>query len=157
MSDSYLILKTLHVIGAVVLLGNAVVTGFWKAMADRTGDIRVIRFAVRLVALTDILFTLVGAALVFSSGLINAMLHGMDFLEIRWMRWGLGLLAASGAIWGAVLIPLQIRLTKIVQSVSDTGPVPADYDRLSRTWAAFGTLSTLLLLAALVFMVVKPV
>lgn len=36
MIDWYLSLKSLHILAAVLFLGNIVVTGWWKTMADRT-------------------------------------------------------------------------------------------------------------------------
>ncbi len=36
--DAYLLLKTLHLLGVILFLGNIIVTGWWKAMADRTRD-----------------------------------------------------------------------------------------------------------------------
>jgi hypothetical protein len=35
-------------------------------------------------------FTAGGAALVFGSGLGNAVLHGTDYFAIRWLTWGFG-------------------------------------------------------------------
>ena len=46
-------LKTLHLIGVVLLVGNAIVTLIWKLAADRTRDPRVLVFAQRLVVITD--------------------------------------------------------------------------------------------------------
>ena len=61
-------LKTLHVLGAVLFLGNIIVTAFWKTLADRTGNLAVIRFSVRTTTLADLLFTLAGAVLLAASG-----------------------------------------------------------------------------------------
>jgi uncharacterized membrane protein len=32
--------KVIHLFGVIVFLGNIIVTGVWKVMADRTGDPR---------------------------------------------------------------------------------------------------------------------
>lgn len=60
MDSSYLTLKSLHLAGVAIFLGNIVVTGWWKAMADRTRDARIIAFAQRQVTLTDWVFTAEG-------------------------------------------------------------------------------------------------
>jgi uncharacterized membrane protein len=57
-------LKMLHLFGVVMFMGNIIVTGWWKVMADRTGDYRIIAFAQRQVTLTDWVFTFGGALLV---------------------------------------------------------------------------------------------
>ncbi len=61
--EPYLIYKTLHVFGAVMFVGNIAVTGWWKFMADRTLDPKIIGFAQRQVTLTDYVFTAAGIAL----------------------------------------------------------------------------------------------
>ena len=38
-----------NLLGVVIFLGNIAVTGWWKFMADRTGDSKIISFAQRQV------------------------------------------------------------------------------------------------------------
>jgi len=45
--DNYLLLKSLHVLGVVIFLGNIIVTGWWKVMADKTRESKIIAFAQR--------------------------------------------------------------------------------------------------------------
>src|SRR6516165_1194120 len=131
--DEYLLLKTLHLIGVVILLGNIIITGWWKAMADRTGDPRIIAFAQRQVTLTDWVFTFGGAVLVGIGGIANARLHEMP-MTTPWLYTGNMLFAASGVIWVAVLIPLQIRLARIAKAFSEAKALPAHYWQLERLW-----------------------
>ena len=84
----YTAFKIVHMLGVVLFLGNIIVTGFWKAIADRTGNPAVIAFAQRLVTLTDWIFTAGGVALVLAGG------FGMA--RCRRVRYRIGL-AASGA------------------------------------------------------------
>jgi uncharacterized membrane protein len=46
---TYLALKSLHVLGVVVFLGNIIVTGVWKALADRTRSAPIVAYSQRLV------------------------------------------------------------------------------------------------------------
>lgn len=156
MDHSYLLLKSIHILGAILFLGNIIITGWWKFMADRTRDPRVIAFAQRQVTLTDFVFTAGGAALVLGAGLGNAVLHGMDYLSIRWMAWGLGLFTASGVIWVTILIPIQIKQARMARQFANQDAVPEDYWRLCRLWNIFGTLATVLPLINLYWMVYKP-
>jgi len=156
MDHSYLLLKSLHIFGAIIFLGNIIITGWWKFMADRTRDPKVIAFAQRQVTLTDFVFTAGGAWLLLGAGLGNAMLHGMDYLAIRWMAWGLGLFAASGVIWVTILIPVQIKQARMARQFANQDAVPEGYWRLCRWWNIFGTLATVLPLINLYWMVYKP-
>ena len=53
----YLVLKTLHVIGATVLLGTGAGIAFFMVMAHRTGDARFIAQTARVVVIADFVFT----------------------------------------------------------------------------------------------------
>lgn len=153
----YLFLKTIHLIGAVLFLGNLVVTAWWKAAADRTRDARVVAFAQKQVARTDLLFTAAGAVLLFGGGVGNALAHQMDFLAISWMAWSFYLFLASGAIWIGVLVPTQIEQGRLAVEFGRGGEIPEEYWRLARRWNRFGALALLPPLVALILMIYKPV
>ena len=152
--DTYSILKTVHLIGVVMFLGNIVVTGWWKAMADRTRDSRIVAFAQRQVTLTDWVFTFGGVVLVAIGGIGNAMLHGLS-LTAHWLQWGLAMFSLSGIIWAAVLIPLQTKQARMARGFATAEAIPQEYWQLARWWNAFGILATLLPLAVIPLMVYK--
>ena len=54
--DGYLFLKTIHLVGVVIFVGNIVVTAWWKVMADLTRDPKIVAFAQRQVTLTAYAF-----------------------------------------------------------------------------------------------------
>ena len=81
MSNTYLWLKTLHLLGVVLFLGNIIVTGWWKNMADRTKNAQIIAFAQRQVTLTDYIFTAGGAAILFAAGAVNVAIHGLAVFQ----------------------------------------------------------------------------
>lgn len=155
MENTYLWLKTLHILGAVLFLGNIIVTGWWKVMADRTRNPRIIAFAQHQVTLTDWVFTAGGVALVLATGLANAHLHGIAIWSSHWLVWGIALFTASGVIWVALLVPLQARLARLSRGFADGQPVPAEYWRLCRQWNFWGIVATLLPVSVLYFMVFK--
>jgi uncharacterized membrane protein len=154
--DTYLALKTLHLAGVMLFLGNIVVTGWWKAMADHTRDPRIIAFAQRQVTLTDWVFTAGGAALLAAAGYGNAYLHGIA-LSTPWVALGHWLFVASGLIWVAILIPVQTLQARLARGFADGGPIPERYWRLGRLWMVFGIAATALPAANLYVMVFKPV
>lgn len=156
MDSTYLWLKTLHIFGVMAFLGNIIITGWWKFMADRTHNPQVIAFAQRQVTLTDYVFTAGGAALLLAAGWGNAALHGMDIYQIRWLSWGFWLFTASGVVWVSILIPIQTKQAGMVRQFSVNGEIPQGYWRLCRLWNIWGTIATLLPLMNLYWMVFKP-
>jgi uncharacterized membrane protein len=145
----------LHILGVVIFLGNIIVTGAWKVLADQTRDATVIAFAQRLVTITDVAFTATGAALIATAGAVLAN----DFGGISgpsWITWGASLFFTSGAIWIAVLLPIQVRQARQARLFAVDRVIPSSYWRLARLWYVFGTVATLLPLASLYFMVFKP-
>jgi uncharacterized membrane protein len=152
--DSYLFLKTLHLVGVVVFIGNIIVTAWWKVMADRTRDPKIVAFAQRQVTFTDWAFTFTGVVLVGVGGIANARLHDMP-LSTPWLAWGLGLFAISGVIWIAILIPIQMRLARMAEAFASAPAIPENYWRLERWWGIFGAIATLLPILNIVVMVFK--
>lgn len=156
MDSTYLTLKSLHIVGAVIFLGNIIVTGWWKVMADRTRDSRIIAFAQRQVTLTDFVFTAGGVALILATGVGNAIISHMDYLGTRWLTWGMGLFISSGVIWVAILIPVQIKQARLAREFATSGNIPERYWFLGKLWIWFGTAATLLPLINIYWMVFKP-
>ena len=74
----------------------------------------------------------------------------------RWLRWGEGLFALSGAIWVTILIPAQIRQAAQARGFAEGGEIPASYARDARRWITWGIIATIPLVAAVWVMIAKP-
>lgn len=153
---SYDILKFLHVLGVVLLVGNVTITAFWKVFADRTGDAKVVAYAQRLVTLCDWVFTLAGIVLIVAGGYGMAVIQHRHVFEERWLILGQLLFLVSGLIWLFLLIPLQIRLARQARLSGESGKIPASYWRDGRIWLVWGIIATIPLVAAIYVMVTKP-
>lgn len=154
--DTYLLLKFLHLLGVVLFLGNIIVTGWWKAMADRTRDPKIIGFAQSQVSATDRVFTLGGILILAAAGAATAAYGGLS-ATTPWIEWGNWLFAGSGIVWVVALLPIQTKLGRMAKGFADGGTIPEDYWRIGRWWAIFGIIATLLPLGAVAVMVFKPV
>lgn len=153
---TYFAFKSVHILGVVLFLGNIIVTGFWKVLADRTEDPPVVAFAQRLVTITDFVFTSGGIVLILIGAYGMVWIAGLDPLHTTWLLFGQGLFIASGVIWAVILIPTQIAQARAARAFPQRGPIPQSYWRMSRRWLIWGTIATLLPLANLYFMVFKP-
>jgi uncharacterized membrane protein len=74
-----------------------------------------------------------------------------------WLRWGVGLFVASGILWVAVLIPVQIMQARLARKFQAGGEIPQRYWKLARVWMFFGSVAVVLPVMTVYFMVAKPV
>lgn len=146
------IIKTLHILGACLFIGNIIVSGLWKALADRTAHVETLQFASRLINLTDLLFTASGAVLLVVTGHMLAANHG-GVASQSWILVSYVLFALSGALWAIQLLPIQLQQAKLLKPLTADDAVPPRYYELAKRWAVIGTLATLLPLPAIYFMV----
>jgi uncharacterized membrane protein len=152
----YLILKSLHLFGVVIFLGNIIVTGWWKLFADFTQHPHTLAYAQRQVTLTDYVFTFMGSTLMVISGVGMIHIQKLDFFHTNWLLWGTGAFALSGILWLFVLIPLQIKLARLSRIFTPEAPIPAIYWTLERWWLVIGLLAIVLPTITLFLMVLKP-
>ena len=112
-------------LGAVIFLGNIIVTGAWMLMAERTRSPGVIHFSAKAVIRADFLFTLPGVLLVLLNGLFMASAGwGEVFHDVSWISVALALFTMSGIIWVGALLRLQHRMAVLSAR-------PGDADSLS--------------------------
>jgi uncharacterized membrane protein len=143
--------KFVHVLGAVLLLGNVIATGLWSHWALARRDTAISTFATVAILRADLWLTLVGGAMLTIAGIEMVRTEGLSW-DLPWLRLGLYALAASTAIWLVLLLPIQFKLIRLAKQG------PAQQDRLWRWflyWSLAGWADTGLLLWGLWAMVSK--
>jgi uncharacterized membrane protein len=148
-------LMFLHLFGVVLFVGNIIVSALWKTHADRSGDLATVAFAQRTVALADWMFTLPGALLILIGGYGMALSRPWPLHGLRWLELGQGLFILAALIWVIVLIPTQRRLIAVSEAARRTGSLPPEFAQLSRRWAMWGGIATLLPIIVLFLMITK--
>ncbi|MEY8838499.1 DUF2269 family protein [Cribrihabitans sp. XS_ASV171] len=153
MSDE--ILRFVHVLGAVVLLGTGAGIAFFMVVSHRSGDARLIAHVAGIVVLADTVFTATAAVVQPITGLLLARAAGWPVLE-GWVGLSIALYLVVGAFWLPV-VWIQIRMRDIARAARDAGaPLPARYHRLYRIWFACGWPALAAMLAILWLMLVRP-
>lgn len=146
-------LKALHVLAAILFVGNVIVTGIWAAIffrARRTHDFHV---AARAIVFTDWIFTVGGGAMLTITGLLLAVGRGYPVWGTPWIRQALVALAISTIMWLVLLVPAQRIMLRTVSSDADHARLERAYSR----WNFAGWTATAPLLYAVWCMVAKPV
>ncbi|HET6493515.1 MAG TPA: DUF2269 domain-containing protein [Burkholderiales bacterium] len=152
---AYLILKYLHVLGAVVLLGTGVGIAFFMLMAHRSGDAAHIFRTARTVVLADFLFTATAAVAQPVTGVL--LMRGLGLSpNDGWLLLSLALYVAAGVFWLPV-VWMQMRMRDLAGVALKRGaPLGADYHRLFRLWFLFGFPGFGAVIAILWLMIAKP-
>jgi uncharacterized membrane protein len=152
----YLVMKTIHLLGVVLFLGNIIIGAFWKMHGDRSGDPRIIAHTMAGIIGADRWFTMPGAILLVVFG-FGAAGVGRVSLGSPWIVWSIILVVISALAFMVRLGPLQRRMLAVARGSSDASGFDSDaYARLSRSWALWGSVATIAPVIALVLMVLKP-
>lgn len=153
--DLYSLLKTLHIIGAAVLLGTGAGIAFFMVMAHRTREPALIAHTTGVVVVADGIFTATAVVLQPLTGAGLAHMTGVSILS-GWAGAGLALYLVTGAFWLPV-VWIQLRLRDLARAAAATGqPLPETYHRLYRIWFACGFPAFGSVLAIFWLMVAKP-
>jgi uncharacterized membrane protein len=150
------ILLALHILSAVIFVGNIITAAFWKVRADRSGNLETMALTTRAVLTADWAFTGPGILVLFGTGLAMVGLTGWERFQELWLGLSFILLIVTGLIWIVVLVPLQRRMARLARDGAANGTLDQAYHRASRMWAIFGGIATLLPVVILFLMVLKP-
>lgn len=153
--NTYLLVKWLHILSSVVLVGTGFGSAFYLFFANRAGDLAAQAVVSRLVVRADWWFTTPTIVLQPATGLWMAHLAGLP-LGTPWIAWSLGLYGLAGLCWLPVVY-LQLRMAAMARVAHAVGAdLPARYWRLARWWEGLGYPAFVAMLAIFYLMVAKP-
>jgi uncharacterized membrane protein len=151
----YLLLKYVHILSSVVLVGTGFGTAYYMFFANRSGNVAAQAEVARLVVRADWWFTTPAVLVQPLTGLAMVYLAGWP-LSTPWIAWSLALYLLTGALWLPVVV-LQVRMARMAaQAARDGQPLPAAYGRCARWWEALGYPAFVAMLAVFWMMVAKP-
>ena len=151
----YLVLKYLHVIGGVVLLGTGAGIAFFLLIAHRIGKVAAIAVVARIVVIADFIFT--GTAVVAQpvTGVLLTLEQGFSWRE-GWILLSILLYLFAGALWIPVVF-MQMRMRDLAMAAASRGrALPAEYHRLFKLWFASGFPALGAVLLIFWLMIAKP-
>ncbi|QJP13314.1 DUF2269 domain-containing protein [Starkeya sp. ORNL1] len=153
--ELYLALKTLHVIGATMLLGTGAGIAFFMLMAHRTGDARIIAHVAGIVVIADTIFTASAVILQPITGAALANIAGWPLFE-GWIGLSLLLYVVTGLFWLPV-VWMQWRMRNLARAAAAARKdLPAEYHWLFRLWFACGFPAFAAVIGIVWLMVAKP-
>ena len=150
------ILLAIHILAAVIFMGNIITAAFWKVRADKSGNLESMAITSRSLQLADFAFTMPGILALLVTGIWMVGITGWQRFQEPWLGISLVLLILTGTIWAAGMVPLQKRMTRLAGDQAAAGQADPVYRQASRTWAMMGGVATLLPVVILVLMSLKP-
>jgi uncharacterized membrane protein len=151
----YFLVKYLHVLGAIVILGTGTGIAFFMLMAHRSRDISFIAQTAGVVVIADMLFTLSAVLLQPVTGGVLMWLSATAPSE-RWLGGSLALYAVAGMFWIPVVF-MQIEMRDLARAAAVQGaPLPPRYSVLFRRWFLFGIPGFGSVMLILWLMIAKP-
>ena len=152
---SYFIMKYLHVLGAIIILGTGTGIAFFMLMAHRSGDPAFIARTAANVVIADLLFTLSAVVTQPVTGILLTALSDTTLAE-RWLMTSLGLYVVAGLFWIPVVF-MQIEMRDLARTAAALQqPLPPRYFALFRRWFVFGIPGFGSVMAILWLMIAKP-
>jgi uncharacterized membrane protein len=152
---TYLVVKWIHVLSSVVLVGTGFGTAFTLFFANRSGNLQAQAVVARLVVRADWWLTTPAVLIQPASGLLMAHLAGWP-LSAPWLALSIALFVLTGALWLPV-VWLQLRMSAMAsEAANGSGVLPEGYWRYARWWEALGYPAFVAMLAVFYLMVAKP-
>jgi uncharacterized membrane protein len=156
MSELYLPLKFIHILGATVLFGTGLGIAFFMWMAHRTRDATVVAATARGVVIADTVFTATAVIVQPLTGYALVLVLGLPVSE-PWVVASLALYVLVGCCWLPV-VWIQVRMRNVAaEAARYERPLPRRYHRLFRVWFWLGWPAFAGVIAIFVLMIWKPV
>lgn len=153
--NTYLLVKWLHIVSSVLLVGTGFGSAFYLFFTNRTASLEARAVVARLVVRADLWFTTPAVIVQPLSGVWLAHTAGWA-LTTPWLLASLVLYALAGACWLPVLW-LQLKMAREVEAALAEGrPLSAQYGRWQHGWEWLGYPAFAAMLMVFFLMVNKP-
>ena len=153
--NTYLVIKWLHIVSSVLLVGTGLGSAFYMFFANRSGSVAAQAVVSRLVVRADWRFTTPTAIVQPLTGFALAHMAGWP-LSTPWLALSVVLYVLAGACWSPV-VWLQIRMAAMAaQANRDAMPLPTLFARYQRYWELLGYPAFIAMVVVFYLMVNKP-
>ena len=153
---TYLLLKWVHILSGVLLVGTGFGSAFYLFFIHRTQNIQAIAAVSRLVVKADYWFTAPAVIIQPLTGFLMVSMAGYPLTQ-GWLLWTLVLYGLAGVCWLPV-VWLQIRMAKMAAATqASSATLPPLYWQYARYWEWLGYPAFIAMLSIFALMVFKPV
>jgi uncharacterized membrane protein len=147
------LMKVLHVLAVVVLLGNLLMAPFWRKRLAALGGAQARAAANRSVRVADLLFTLPGWVVVLATGIMLIIYRGM---QGGWLHLSLLLFLGWLILWHVLVLRARKAMLAQAEEAAGSEQAPAAQDEPERQWQQWSYLAAGIVVLILILMVTKP-
>lgn len=152
---TYQLIKTLHILSAMLILGTGFGTAFYLFFANRSGNVPAISVVSHWVCKADFWFTTPCVFFQFFSGLWLMQAMKMPF-SATWIWASLVLFFFAGACWLPVVV-WQLKMRDIAKKACDNNEnLPDQYWQYAKKWEIMGYPAFCATIVIVFLMVFKP-
>lgn len=148
-----LILKLIHIISAILFLGNITIAILWKIIAHKSKDRQRILYTFEGIIKSDKVFTMPSVTVLIITGFGLVGLMKLNTIESGWILWSIILVTLSGVVYMAKVVPVQKKILSLALDESKYNF--EQYEKLAKEWDLWGIIATVTPYIALVLMVYK--
>ena len=152
--DSYLLLKLIHILSAVVITGTGIGIAFFMFMANRSNNAQAIYITAKSVILGDWIFTTPAVVVQLITGIMLMDKLNYSFTS-TWFYSVIGLFVLIGVCWLPVL-RIQYRLRELAEVSKEKNIVVPEFKKLMKIWTMLGIPAFLAIIIIFYLMVFKP-
>ncbi|STX51406.1 integral membrane protein [Legionella busanensis] len=152
--NTYLFVKTLHVISSTILFGTGMGIAFFMFRSKFTNNLHEKYYAIRNTVLADFLFTTPAVIVQPLTGIWLIWLLGYPW-NANWLIMSYFLYGLIGCFWLPV-VGIQIKLRNILASCIEThSDLPSQYYKLFKIWFFLGFPAFFMLICIFYLMIAK--
>jgi len=154
--NTYLLVKALHILSSVLMVGTGFGSAFYLFFTNRTGSVPAIASVSRLVVRADWWFTTPTVIIQPLTGFWLVYTAGWTW-DTPWVLASVALYISAGLCWLPV-VWIQIRMLNIATEAAAQGhtTLPPAYWRYARLWERLGYPAFLAMVVVYFLMVLKP-
>lgn len=146
--------KLIHIIAAIIFLGNITLGFFWKFRAEKLNERKRIVETFASMIKADRLFTMPGVTVLSIFGIGAALHGGYNLISTGWIFWSIILFIISGMAFMIKVAPLQKNILKLASDENDFSW--EKYKLLSGQLNLWGIVAAITPWIAMVLMILKP-
>ena len=147
------LMRSLHVLAVVVLLGNLLMAPFWRKRLATLGGPQARAVANRSVRMADFAFTLPGWVVVLATGIMLSIAREW---KGGWLHLSLLLFLGWLVLWHVLVLRARKAMIAQAQEAAGEGQASAELAQHERQWQQWSYISAAIVILILILMVTKP-